>query len=704
MKRMLINATHSEETRVALVDGQQLYDLDIESKTHTQKKSNIYKASISHVEPSLEAAFVEYGGNRHGFLPLKEVSKKFFKNQSSSQQRGRTNIKDILQEGQELIVQIEKEERSNKGAALTTLISLAGRYIVLMPNDSRPSGGSAGISRQIAGIDRAESRVTLNQVKFPENTTLILRTAGIGKSKEELQWDTDYLLALWEAIEKASDSRPAPFLIYQESEVIIRAIRDYLRTDIEEIWIDNEVIYQRSLEFMEKVMPHNLHKLKLYQENTPLFTKYQIENQIESAFSREISLPSGGALVIDHTEALTSIDINSARATKGSDIEETALNTNLESAEEIARQLRLRDLGGLVVIDFIDMASNTHQKEVEKCIKLALSVDRARVQVGTISRFGLLEMSRQRLRPSLGESRHLPCPRCDGQGSIRDVESLSLAILRIIEEEAMKDSTSKIIVSLPISAATFLLNEKRIQINDLNQRLDVDILIIPSPNMKTPQYQIQRVRLSEATSPQYQEASYQLINIPTATDTKESELLRTHRTVIEKPAIQQIMPAQPITMLTRNRMQKIIRFIAIKLQWLSDFFKKDNNDSNTKKSTKNYRRRNNRRSHNHQNRSNKYNQVATSSHSHANRRNNHSRSSTQANSNNASHVNNNIADSSVSQYDEKKEKKTKQQRSQQKSTAPRNTEFKTTLKDREGSDNTALEKDENVSVKSQQTL
>lgn len=693
---MLINATHSEETRVALVDGQQLYDLDIESKSHTQKKSNIYKASVSHIEPSLEAAFVEYGGNRHGFLPLKEISKKILKNQSSCDQRGRPNIKDILQEGQELIVQIEKEERSNKGAALTTMISLAGRYMVLMPNESRSSGVSTGISRQIAGVERSESRAILNQVKFPDETTLILRTAGIGKSKEELQWDTDYLLSLWEAIEKASESRPAPFLIYQESEVIIRAIRDYLRTDIEEIWIDNEVIYQRSLEFMGKVMPHNLHKLKLYEEDAPLFTRYQIENQIESAFSREISLPSGGALVIDHTEALTSIDINSARATKGSDIEETAFNINLESAEEIARQLRLRDLGGLIVIDFIDMATNAHQKEVEKCIKSALSVDRARVQVGAISRFGLLEMSRQRLRPSLGESKHLPCPRCDGQGSIRDVESISLAILRIIEEEAMKDSTSKIIVNLPISAATFLLNEKRIQINDLNQRLDVDILIIPSPNMETPQYQVQRVRLSEVDSLQYQEASYQLINTTVATDIKGNGLLRTHKTVIEKPAIQQIMPPdKPLKIVAKNRVRKIIAFISLKLQWLLRPSKKEEHDKNVRKSKANYRRNNQRRYNNNQNRSNRNSQATSSSH--ANRNNNSRSHSTNTNGNSTSQMNN-VVDVSPSQSEEKKEKRIKS-RSPRRYESSRNTEPKRTFKDKE-----KTEEDGNVAVKSQENF
>lgn len=466
MKRMLINATQPEEMRVALVDGQKLYDLDIESTNRTQKKSNIYKGRVVRIEPSLEAAFVDYGGNRHGFLPLKEISRSLFKKKPESGQRGRINIKDAIDEGQEFIIQIEKEERGNKGAALTTMISLAGRYLVLMPNNPR----SGGISRQIEGADRAEAREIMSQLDISQDTALILRTAGIGKSKEELQWDTDYLTTLWDAIDKAAKERPAPFLIYQESEVIIRAIRDYLRTDIAEIWVDDKEVYKRSKEFMEQVMPHNLHKLKLYEEVDPLFTRYQIESQIESAFSREVRLPSGGSLVIDHTEAMLSIDINSARATKGSDIEETALNTNLEAADEVARQLRLRDLGGLIVIDFIDMMVNKNQREVENRIKDALRVDRARVQVGKISRFGLLEMSRQRLRPSLGESRHLPCPRCDGQGTIRDIESLSLAILRIIEEEAMKDSTAKVIVNLPVSAATFLLNEKRQPISDLQQK------------------------------------------------------------------------------------------------------------------------------------------------------------------------------------------------------------------------------------------
>jgi len=581
---MLINATQPEEMRVALVDGQKLYDLDIESTNRTQKKSNIYKGRVVRIEPSLEAAFVDYGGNRHGFLPLKEISRSLFKNKPDSGQRGRVNIKDAIDEGQEFIVQIEKEERGNKGAALTTMISLAGRYLVLMPNNAR----SGGISRQIEGADRAEAREVMSQLDIPQNTALILRTAGVGKVKDELQWDTDYLITLWQAIEKSATERPAPFLIYQESEVIIRAIRDYLRTDIAEIWVDDKEVHQRSHEFMQQVMPHNLHKLKFYEDDDPLFTRYQIESQIESAFSREVRLPSGGSLIIDHTEALVSIDINSARATRGGDIEETALNTNMEAAEEIARQLRLRDLGGLIVIDFIDMMISKNQRVVENRVKGCLRVDRARVQVGKISRFGLLEMSRQRLRPSLGESRHLPCPRCDGQGTIRDIESISLAVLRIIEEEAMKDSTAKVIINLPVSAATFLLNEKREPINELQQRLDVEIIIIPSPSMETPQYQVQRVRLSEASDAQHQQASYKLVT-EIENDVKGLDL-RTHKTVVEQPAVKQIIPEKPVV--AKRRSGKSAGIISRLIKRLFSAAKEDN-----KKTEKHrYRKRNNNRS------------------------------------------------------------------------------------------------------------
>ena len=542
MKRMLINATQPEEVRVALVDGQKLYDLDIESAAREQKKSNIYKGRVVRIEPSLEAAFVDYGSERHGFLPFKEIARSLFKQTDGDKPRsGRISIKDAIDEGQEFIIQVEKEERGNKGAALTTFISLAGRYLVLMPNNPR----AGGVSRQIEGSDRNEARDAMSSLTIPDGMGLILRTAGVGKSPEELQWDLDYLDQLWDAISKAADQRPAPFLIYQESEVIIRAIRDYLRKDINEIWIDDPEVHKRSYDFMQQVMPHNLEKLKLYSDNDPLFTRYQIENQIESAFSREVRLPSGGALIIDHTEALISIDINSARSTAGSDIEETALNTNLEAAEEVARQLRLRDIGGLIVIDFIDMLNNRNQREVENAMRENLRMDRARVQVGRISRFGLLEMSRQRLRPSLGESSHIPCPRCDGQGTIRDVESLSLSVLRIIEEEAMKDLTAKVIIRAPIDAATFLLNEKRIPISEIQHRHDVEILVIPDAGMVTPQYSVQRVRLSEAKQSEHQVHSYQ-------TKTEEAEAAEElsgsmqKRAPLEKPAVKQFVPQTPV--------------------------------------------------------------------------------------------------------------------------------------------------------------
>lgn len=561
---MLINATQPEEIRVALVDGQKLYDLDIESTNRTQKKSNIYKGRIVQIEPSLEAAFVDYGGNRHGFLPFKEIH---LKTRSAPSQYDQVNIRDTISEGLELIVQIEKEERGNKGAALTNMISLAGRYVILMPNSSR----SNGISRQIEGVERTEARSIMSQLNTPENSTLILRTAGTSKSREELQWDTDHLVMLWQAIDKASRERPAPFLIYEESDAIIRAIRDYLRTDIEQIWIDDQTIYQNSLEFMEKFMPHNLHKLKLYEEDDPLFTKYQIENQIESAFAREIGLPSGGSLIIDHCEALTSIDINSARATKGSDIEETAFSTNLEAAEEIARQLRLRDLGGLIVIDFIDMMAHKNQQKIRDRFESFLRIDRAKIQLGEISRFGLLEMSRQRLRLSLGESSHLPCPRCNGQGTIRDVESISLTILRMIEEKAMKDSTYKIIVNLPVSAATFLLNEKRSRINELRERLDVEIVIIPSVKMETPDYLIQRVRMSESNNFQYQKSSYKFIEeIKEGKRGDHAKVYNQQKIVAEQPAVKHILPQKPID----NRNKDGTGIISTIMGWLFGTAKK----------------------------------------------------------------------------------------------------------------------------------
>lgn len=536
MIRMLINATQPEELRVALVDGQRLYDLDIESSRREQKKSNIYKCRIVRLEPSLEAAFVDYGAERHGFLPFKEISRTLFKNKDST---ARSNIKDELEVGQEFSVQVEKEERGNKGAALTTFISLAGRYLVLMPNNPR----AGGVSRQIEGSDRSEAREAMSGLEVPEGAGLILRTAGVGKSSEELQWDLDYLKSVWTAISQAAEERGAPFLVYKESEVIIRAIRDYLRKDVAEIWIDDAEVFDRARKFMEDVMPHNLNKLKLYKDNDSLFNRYQIEGQIETAFSRQVTLPSGGALIIDPTEALTSIDINSARATGGQDIEQTALNTNLEAADEVARQLRLRDLGGLVVIDFIDMMNTRNQREVENRIKEALRIDRARVQIGRISRFGLLEMSRQRLRPSLDESSSIPCPQCDGQGTIRGVDSLSLAVLRIIEEEAMKDSTSKVVAQLPVEAATFLLNEKRQAIRDVELRLDVEIVVVPSANMVIPHYRVQRVRLSEADHEAHKKASYLLSEkgegeVETRSSTSKPKPM-------EKPAVQQVVPVKP---------------------------------------------------------------------------------------------------------------------------------------------------------------
>jgi ribonuclease E len=493
MKRMLFNATHSEELRVAIVDGQKLIDLDIESSTYQQKKGNIYKAKITRVEPSLEAAFVDYGSERQGFLPLKEISRIYFKDYDSKTPMGQVMIKDVIKEGQELIVQVEKEERGTKGAALTTFVSLAGRYLVLMPNN--PRGG--GISRRIEGEERAEMREAMAQLNIPQDYSVIIRTAGIGRNAEELQWDLDYLTQLWEAISKASGERPAPFLIYQESNLVIRAIRDYLRSDIGEIMIDNPEIYERAQRFMQQVMPQTLGKLKLYQDETPLFSRYQIEHQIEAAFAREVRLESGGALVFDKTEALVTIDVNSARATKGADIEETAFNTNLEAADEVARQLRLRDLGGLIVIDFIDMTPARNQREVENRLTEALKVDRARVQVGRISRFGLLEMSRQRLRPSLGESSAIVCPRCEGRGHIRTVQSLALHVLRSVQEEAMKENTAALHVHLPVDTATFLLNEKRYEINAIETRLGTPVLIIPDPTMETPHYHVRRLRSEE---------------------------------------------------------------------------------------------------------------------------------------------------------------------------------------------------------------
>jgi ribonuclease E len=490
MKRMLINATQREELRVAIVDGQALYDLDLEIPSREQKKSNIYKARITRVEPSLEACFVDYGAERHGFLPLKEIAREYF---TPGVDHNKAGIRELLKEGQQLIVQVEKEERGNKGAALTTYISLAGRYMVLMPNS--PNAG--GVSRRIEGEDRQALKEALDHVTVPDGMGLIVRTAGVGRDAEELQWDLDYLLQLWKAISEAAAAKSAPFLIYQESKLFIRALRDYLRADIGEILIDEPSLYEDAREFMQQVMPNSLRKLKLYNDATPLFTRFQIETQIESAYERSVRLPSGGSIVIDQTEALTAIDINSSRATKGSDIEETAFHTNCEAAVEIARQLRIRDLGGLVVIDFIDMESSRHQREVEEKLRNALKLDRARVQLGRISRFGLLELSRQRLRPSLEESTQIVCPRCDGHGRIRGVESLSLSALRLIEEHAMKENTGQVLVQAPTRVANFLLNEKRSGLVEIEMRHKVHVVVVADENLETPHLEITRIRESE---------------------------------------------------------------------------------------------------------------------------------------------------------------------------------------------------------------
>ncbi|MEZ8720450.1 ribonuclease E [Vibrio pomeroyi] len=491
MKRMLINATQKEELRVALVDGQRLFDLDIESPGHESKKANIYKGRITRIEPSLEAAFVDYGAERHGFLPLKEIAREYFPEGYTYQ--GRPSIKEVLKEGQEVIVQVEKEERGSKGAALTTFISLAGSYLVLMPNNPR----AGGISRRIEGDERTQLKAALSTLELPQGMGLIVRTAGVGKSAEELEWDLNVLLNHWGAIKQASDSNAAPFLIHQESNVIVRAIRDYLRRDIGEILIDSNTIFERAQAHIQLIRPDFMNRVKKYDGEVPLFSHYQIESQIESAFQREVRLPSGGSIVIDPTEALTSIDINSARATKGGDIEETALNTNLEAADEIARQLRLRDLGGLVVIDFIDMTPVRHQREVESRLRDAVRLDRARVQIGRISRFGLLEMSRQRLSPSLAEASHHICPRCTGTGVVRDNESLALSVLRLIEEEALKDNTAQVLAVVPVPIASYLLNEKRRSVNHIEKNQEVKITVVPNSDMETPHFEVIRVREGE---------------------------------------------------------------------------------------------------------------------------------------------------------------------------------------------------------------
>lgn len=509
MKRMLFNATQAEELRVAIVDGQKLIDLDIESSAKEQRKSNIYKGIITRIEPSLEAAFVDYGNERHGFLPFKEVARAYFK---PGIDVSRARIQDALRERQEVIVQVDKDERGNKGAALTTFISLAGRYLVLMPNN--PRGG--GVSRRIEGEERAELKETVAQLDVPNGMSVIARTAGIGRSAEELNWDLGYLLQLWNAIEAAANQQDGAFLIYQESSLVIRAIRDYFHQEIGEILIDTESIHEQAIQFMSHVMPANVDRVKLYRDDVPLFSRFQIEHQIESAFSRAVNLPSGGAIVIDHTEALVSVDVNSARSTRGADIEETAFRTNLEAADETARQLRLRDLGGLIVIDFIDMESQRNQREVENRLRDALKYDRARVQMGKISRFGLMELSRQRLRPSLGESSHSPCPRCHGTGHIRGTESTALHILRIMQEESMKDNTAAVHAQVPVDVATFLLNEKRVDLQLMEARHRVNVMLIPNIHIETPNYTITRLRHDDLNQSEPLAPSYELVQMPSS--------------------------------------------------------------------------------------------------------------------------------------------------------------------------------------------
>ena len=536
MKRMLINATQQEELRMAMVDGQLLYDLNIEAPASQRKKANIYLGKITRIEPSLEAAFVDYGADRHGFLPFKEISPEYFSKEAKN--GGKLNIRDVLKEGQNIVVQVDKEERGNKGAALTTFVSLAGRFIVLKPNKAR----SGGVSRRIIGGDRDAARKSLNEIIVPDGMSVILRTAGIDRSAEELAWDLENLLTVWTAILNVVLERPAPFLIYRESDSVVRALRDYLTNEIGEILIDDEATYKDAYEHVQQTMPHNLKKLKHYEDPVPLFTRFQIESQIESAFAHTVHLPSGGSIVIDHTEALVSIDINSARATKGGDIEATALNTNLEAADEIARQLRIRDLGGLIVIDFIDMGPAKHQRDVENRLRDAVRQDRARVQIGKISRFGLLEMSRQRLRPSIGESSHMTCPRCSGFGNIRSVESLALAILRIVGEEARKERTAKVIAQLPVEVSTYLLNEKRDWVQALEDRNDTQVVLVANPLLETPHYEVRRVRDDQTDLPENTGVSYGLVKAAPEPESPQAVL---ERKAIEAPAVGMLKPSKP---------------------------------------------------------------------------------------------------------------------------------------------------------------
>ena len=543
MKRMLVNATQEEELRVALVDGQKLFDLSIELPSREQKKANIYKGRISRIEPSLEACFVDYGAQRHGFLPLKEVSKEFFRQQP---QGGRMNIRELLAEGQDLIVQVEKEERGTKGAALTTFISLAGRFLVLMPNNPR----AGGVSRRIEGEDRDQMREVMSQLQIPDSMGAIIRTAGVGRSVEELQWDLDNLKTQWEQIDAASQDRPAPFLVFRESDAVTRAMRDYLSDDVGEVLVDEPAAYQKAQEYMTRFMPTDAQKrLKLYQDDIALFTRFQIESQIESAYAHKVQLPSGGSIVVDYTEALVSIDINSARATRGSDIEATALNTNLEAADEIARQLRIRDIGGLIVIDFIDMESTKNQRDVEDRLRDAVRMDRARIQIGRLSRFGLLEMSRQRLRPSLGESSHIVCPRCAGIGTIRSIESMTLAVLRLIGEELRKDRTSRVIAQVPVDVATYLFNEKREWLRTLEDKSECELIIVPNEGIQTPEYSIRRVRDDEMELPENKQLSYLM---PTAPTIAEPIGTRDKKPPAEAPAVATLLPTTSAPIVVRS--------------------------------------------------------------------------------------------------------------------------------------------------------
>lgn len=545
MKRMLFNATQAEELRVAIVDGQKLIDLDIESAAKEQRKSNIYKGVITRIEPSLEACFVDYGSERHGFLPFKEVSRAYFQ---AGVEPGKARIQDALKEGQELIVQVDKDERGNKGAALTTYVSLAGRYLVLMPNN--PRGG--GVSRRVDGDERTELREAMDQLAVPQGMSLIARTAAIGRQAEELQWDLNYLMQLWTAIDNAAKEHSGAFLIYLESSLVIRAIRDYFQPDIGEILIDTDDVFEQAQAFMGTVMPHNVNRVKRYRDDVPLFSRFQIEHQIETAFVRQVNLPSGGAIVIDHTEALVAVDVNSGRATKGADIEETALKTNLEAADELARQLRLRDLGGLIVIDFIDMENSKAQREVENRLRDALRFDRARVQMGKISRFGLMELSRQRLRPALAETSYIPCPRCSGTGHIRSTESAALHILRILEEEAMKENTGAVHVQVPVDVATFLLNEKRPDIQAIELRHKVTILLIPNTYLETPAHQITRLRHDDLNNDDERAPSYKMVDQPTEEETRKNNPADKQKPR-QEAAVKGITPAQPAPVVAEKK-------------------------------------------------------------------------------------------------------------------------------------------------------